>query len=1080
MPPLHLGRRLGCERLEDRTLPSGAALADALPLPAPPTAPAVLGSLLGVLTPPTDPSAGTVLPTAARNPVCGVPLVADLTGDGVPDVTILSHDGRILFRQGEPDAPGLFAPPVVINPAPSPGTPGVDHPACALALVRCPSGFELAALEAGDAQVDLYHYEPATGLFVRSAGPVVPTGQPVCLAAADLFGSGRDDLVVAADPDQVFIYRQGPDGSFGSAPAASAEVGAGPSAVTVADVDGNALPDVVVTGQLSGDLTVLYNDPSTPFASTRHFPIGAGPFGPSGLSPDPLPASTPVSLDRPVALAVSTPGAGEAQAGPTAPSLAVLDAGTGTVEVLRGSGAGLYAPDAALSIPVGGQANALVAAQLDGSPTPYLAVLDPGRQEVLVFRGEGGAFTLHTTVALPNAASPPPGGVEGNAPMGLALQDVGEGGRHRLDLLVGNADGSVLRLPGHGDGTFGPYRRLDEGVAMAVGNGRAGSDFIFADRSRDQLSVQYAGGERDVLAANSSGLQAPGAVALADLNGDGIADLVVANSGGNNVLVYPGLPDGTFGPEVNGGKGFVTGSNPAGVTVADVNGDGIPDLVVADEGSNDVRVLLGQGRGASWTLVPGPRFQVGQGPTSALVADLSGTGTPNLVVSNSGDNSVSVLPGGSPSFFDDQHPRVLSTGADPRQVLVGDYTGNGKLDLVSVNAGSNDLTFYADVANPASKGVSVPSGGQLPVAALPANVNGAAGLVVANEADGRVTVLVGGPEGLHLARTLATGLHPGALAEATSGSSPQVYAVDAGSGTVELLTLAPAEVATTAAPAPVEPVPAFDGTAGSDADSGARRPTAADLQPLTPATVAVVPTVVAGAESAEERGARPAEEGPPHSSPAPPSSSASAGRPGSPEEAGPEGEPGASATGGAPTSPPMAMGGLQGRSVTRMVLGVDEAVQQEAPPGPGLLGPERGAAEAGEAQGDSPVLPGLGARPAVAGPRLSAAEAASPDALPRPAALGPVGPAPEPDPWLVRDAALALLLERPQTAEAPCPPCPPRPRAQEPAAPAASALGLLLTLVFLAPILTGERTEETHSRPDEAASFFTSWIWPAW
>ena len=87
---------------------------------------------------------------------------------------------------------------------------------------------------------------------------------------------------------------------------------------------------------------------------------------------------------------------------------------------------------------------------------------------------------------------------------------------------------------------------------------------------------------------------APGAVLLADLNGDGIPDLIVANSGGNNVLVYPGLGNGQFGPPVNGTKGFPVGTDPTGLTVADLNGQ--PDLLVADTGSNDVSVLAGSGQ----------------------------------------------------------------------------------------------------------------------------------------------------------------------------------------------------------------------------------------------------------------------------------------------------------------------------------------------------------------------------------------------------------------------------------------------------------------------------------------------------
>ena len=102
---------------------------------------------------------------------------------------------------------------------------------------------------------------------------------------------------------------------------------------------------------------------------------------------------------------------------------------------------------------------------------------------------------------------------------------------------------------------------------------------------------------RAVLANQSTGLLDPGAVKLADLNGDGIPDLIVANSGSNNVLIYPGLGNGQFGPAINGGNGYFVGTNPVGITVANLTGP-LPDLVVADKGSNQVSILLNQSQTA--------------------------------------------------------------------------------------------------------------------------------------------------------------------------------------------------------------------------------------------------------------------------------------------------------------------------------------------------------------------------------------------------------------------------------------------------------------------------------------------------
>src|SRR5262249_35517262 len=188
----------------------------------------------------------------------------------------------------------------------------------------------------------------------------------------------------------------------------------------------------------------------------------------------------------------------------------------------------------------------------------------------------------------------------------------------------------------------------------------------------------------------SSGLLAPGAVTLADMNGDRIPDLIVANSGSNNVLVYPGLGNGQFGPATNGGHGFFSGTNPVAIAVANLNGQ--PDLLVANAGSNDVSVLLGQGSGASWTMTAGPRIKTQGGPNALAVGSLTGTGQPDLFVANNQANTVEQFTGRGGGFFNDQNPTVYQVGQAPSALFLGQFGGPG-LGLATLNAGSNDGTL---------------------------------------------------------------------------------------------------------------------------------------------------------------------------------------------------------------------------------------------------------------------------------------------------------------------------------------------------------------------------------------------------
>ena len=185
-------------------------------------------------------------------------------------------------------------------------------------------------------------------------------------------------------------------------------------------------------------------------------------------------------------------------------------------------------------------------------------------------------------------------------------------------------------------------------------------------------------------AVNYSAGTNPTSVVLSDFNGDGKADLAVANYHDGTVSVLLGNGDGTFRAAVS----YAVGANPFSAAVGDFNGDGRPDLAVANINSNNVSVLLGNGDGTFQAAV---NYLTGANPYSVTVGDFNGDGKLDLVVTNNSGVTVSVLLGNGNGTF--QAPVSYSVGTNPNSVALGDFNEDGRVDLAVTNFNSNNVSI---------------------------------------------------------------------------------------------------------------------------------------------------------------------------------------------------------------------------------------------------------------------------------------------------------------------------------------------------------------------------------------------------
>ncbi|MFC2088519.1 FG-GAP repeat domain-containing protein, partial [Calditrichota bacterium] len=679
--------------------------------------------------------------------------LGDLNGDGKPDMAVVNNSQSLVSILLNTTTPGASTPSFSMQTVFSTGT---NPKFVSIADLNSDGKRDLAITNYSDHSVSVLLNTTPPGATTPSfsAKTDFTTGyNPESVSLGDLNGDGRPDLAVAHSGQTTVAVLLNTTTPGAAIPTFSSIAGVNTdnasSSVSIGDLNGDGKPDLAVTNSdyiSDNNVSVILNT-TAPGASTPSF----------SSKTDFATGSIPLSVS-----------VGDLN-GDGKPDLAAVNQGSNSVSVFTnittpGSSTPSFSTKADFT--TGSAPRSISIEDLNGDGLPDISVVNFSSDNVSVFFNTTSAGTPEVffnsktdffTQTYPQSVST--GDLNGDGKPDLVVTVFGPNAVAVLlnTTTPGASTPSLSTLTLFATGVFPSDASIgdlngDGNQDLAVANISSNNVSVLLNTTAPGATTPSFSTKTDFTAGNS-----PRAVSIADMNGDGLLDLVVANGSSNSVSVLlntttPGATTPSFSAKTD----FSTGTYPIDICIKDLNGDGKLDLVTANNSSHNVSILLNTtSAGASTPSFSAKTdFASEDYPNSVSIEDLNGDGKQDIAVTSAGSHSVSVFlnitaPGASTPSLSSKTDFSTGSSSSPRSVAIGDFNCDGRPDLTVANLGSFSVSVLLNLTSPGS---SIPSfsaktdftAGSSPqfIACADLNCNGKQDLVVVNNGSSSISLFL--------------------------------------------------------------------------------------------------------------------------------------------------------------------------------------------------------------------------------------------------------------------------------------------------------------------------------------------------